>query len=477
MIEDREVLRSTLNAIGEGVVAVGLDGIVYDANPKFCQMIGCEEEKIVSRSIYDVLKISDVHETEDRETIIRRLMKKNQSIDFRDHYVFTSKNGNQYFIKGTSSCIKNNVNDCIGKVITLRDVTKEKEILDQIKYIGTHDYLTNLYNRRFVQETFIQMVEENQIPFGMLMIDLNGLKIINDAFGHHMGDIALKTTAKIFKDSFSSDCIISRIGGDEFIVLVPDISSEEQLIQYRQEVLDSLKNYTIYHMSISLAMGWVVIKNQNVDFDDVYKDVENEMYKHKLTESISVRNKAVNAIFMTLTEKYKSEKIHSERDRDIVEEIGIALKLKDHELNELKLSALFHDIGKISIPDGILNKPSSLTKDEYDIIKTHTESGYKILKAADEFSDLANHALFHHEWWDGSGYPKGIKGKDIPLFSRIISVADAFEAMTADRPYRSKMSTNEAIEELKKSAGTQFDPQIVKVFLKYLEKNPIADLN
>jgi len=131
----------------------------------------------------------------------------------------------------------------------------------------------------------------------------------------------------------------------------------------------------------------------------------------------------------------------------------------------LKLAATYHDIGKIAIPDVILKKPGRLTADEYAIIKTHAEIGYGILKAADEFSDLAEIVLSHHERWDGSGYPRGLSRNGIPLFSRIIGVADAFEAMTSERPYRGAMSLPAAIAELRNGSGTQFDPDIVIAFL------------
>ncbi|MFA6890310.1 MAG: HD domain-containing phosphohydrolase, partial [Bacilli bacterium] len=134
----------------------------------------------------------------------------------------------------------------------------------------------------------------------------------------------------------------------------------------------------------------------------------------------------------------------------------------------LKQAGLFHDIGKISIPDSILNKPEKLTDEEYDIIKTHTEVGYQILRAADEYSDLAIHALHHHERWDGKGYPTALEGNDIPLFSRIICVVDAYEAMTADRPYRKRLTKEHAIAEIRKCSGTQFDPKIAKIFIEQI---------
>ncbi|MGS0973081.1 MAG: HD-GYP domain-containing protein [Candidatus Izemoplasmataceae bacterium] len=194
--------------------------------------------------------------------------------------------------------------------------------------------------------------------------------------------------------------------------------------------------------------------------------------KLKLVEGVSARNHTIKAILTTLTEKHELERINSERVSNICYMIGEKMGLNKDSLKELKLSGLFHDIGKISIPDSILFKPDKLSKEEYEIIKDHTKNGYQILRAADEYSDFAEHALYHHEKMDGSGYPDGLKGKDIPLFARIISVADAYEAMTSDRPYRKALPVEKAMQELETFKGTQFDKKIVDIFIQMLSDNP-----
>lgn len=194
--------------------------------------------------------------------------------------------------------------------------------------------------------------------------------------------------------------------------------------------------------------------------------------KLKLVEGVSARNHTIKAILTTLTEKHELERINSERVSNICYMIGEKMGLNKDSLKELKLSGLFHDIGKISIPDSILFKPDKLSKEEYEIIKDHTKNGYQILRAADAYSDFAEHALYHHEKMDGSGYPDGLKGKDIPLFARIISVADAYEAMTSDRPYRKALPIEKAMQELETFKGTQFDKKIVDIFIQMLSDNP-----
>jgi diguanylate cyclase len=198
------------------------------------------------------------------------------------------------------------------------------------------------------------------------------------------------------------------------------------------------------------------------------KQAESFMYKRKILDGRSHRNNAINGILQTLTDKYDIEKRHSDGVSRYAGAIGEALAMSPDDIRELKLAGMLHDIGKITVPDAILSKPGPLTDVEYEAVKNHASRGYQILRTADEYSDLAIYCLTHHERYDGSGYPSGLKGEKIPLFSRIISVADAFEAMTSLRPYRKPLSFDEAAAELALHRGSQFDPKIVDAFLKIL---------
>ncbi len=335
----------------------------------------------------------------------------------------------------------------------------------ELNYLTNHDYLTDLSNRRYYYEQFKKLDQPTYYPIGIMMLDVNGLKIINDAFGHTVGDRALKMMGSILDEIFKEADVVARIGGDEFAVLLPN-ASPEKLEYYKETIKDAVKRHQINNIELSLAIGFELKKSMDENIDDILKIAENHMYRHKTSEGSSVRNRAISAILKTLTDKYSVEREHSYKVSLLCRAIGQHLNLREDELNELEQAGLFHDIGKISIPDDILNKPDKLTKEEYEIIKSHTEVGYQILKAADEYSSLAIQALHHHERWDGKGYPGGLKGTDIPLFSRIIGVVDAYEAMTADRPYRKKLTKEYAISEIKRCSGTQFDPDIAKIFIE-----------
>ena len=195
------------------------------------------------------------------------------------------------------------------------------------------------------------------------------------------------------------------------------------------------------------------------------------MYKKKLFESPSMRGKTINAIISTLHEKNKREEQHSHRVSALCKSMGKAIGLPEGEIEELKTVGLLHDIGKIAIEENILNKPGKLTDDEWEEIKRHPEIGYRILSTVNDMSEMAEYVLAHHERWDGRGYPKGLKGEEIPFQSRIIAIADAYDAMTSERSYRSALSEEIAIEELQKNAGIQFDPELIRIFIeKVLDK-------
>ena len=293
------------------------------------------------------------------------------------------------------------------------------------------------------------------------MIDVNGLKLTNDAFGHEAGDQLLQRVAQVLKQECRTDDIISRVGGDEFVVLLPKTSHREaELIMKR--IYDSIDLQQIDKVVVSVSIGWDTKEKPEQDIKEVFAKAEDFMYRKKITESQTMRNKTIKLIMQTLRDANSWEETHSERVSIISRQIGEAMGLDEEMLGELELSGLMHDIGKVTVSKTILEKPASLTMEEFNEIKRHPEVSYHILKSADVYTRLAEHVLSHHERWDGTGYPRGLSGQEIPLASRIIAVAEAYEAMTGDRTYRDISSHEQAMEELKRCSGTQFDPEIIR---------------
>ncbi|MCK7488559.1 MAG: diguanylate cyclase [Bacillus subtilis] len=350
-------------------------------------------------------------------------------------------------------------------ISTVLDVTEQNRKIAEVEYAGNHDYLTGLFNRRYFSTILETYYSSQKFPIALIMMDLNGLKLFNDAFGHLGGDEVLKRVANVLQKNTVDYGLPCRIGGDEFAVLLTG-KTEKQVEALKDMIYLDISNEIYSNIPISIAAGYAVQTTPGDSMDELIKTAEQNMFKKKILDGRSSRNNAINGIIQTLAEKYNVEKVHSEKVSNLCRQMGIALEKSEDEVREMELAGLLHDIGKITTPDAILTKPGKLTENEYEIIKTHTSRGYQILRTADEYSDLAVYALTHHERYDGKGYPNGLKGDEIPLISRIISISDAFEAMTADRPYRAKLTDDEAAKELNHHAGTQFDPFLVGVFVQ-----------
>ena len=352
------------------------------------------------------------------------------------------------------------------RVLTLeKDIAERKQAEERLIYVSTHDSLTNLYNRIYFENEISRLDSEKNLPLSIISLDVNGLKLINDSFGRVKGDLCLIEIADIIKSALPSYSVISRISGGEFGVILPktDIKSSKQAVN---KIMDILKRReeNIYYLTVAFGCYSKTDINQNIQ--DILTMAENDMQKHKLYEESSARRNVINVIMKTLFEISEREMLHSERVSEMCGEIAFHMNFDKNEINKIKTAGLIHDIGKIGIEEKILNKVKRLEQEEWQELKKHPEIGWRILKSTTEFSELAQNILEHHERWDGKGYPKGIKGDEISKEARIINLVDSYDAMTNDRSYRNGLTKKEAIAEIIKCTGTQFDPEIVGVFIK-----------
>lgn len=352
------------------------------------------------------------------------------------------------------------------------DITERKKKETEIFFLSYHDQLTGLYNRRFYEEELRRLDTERNLPFTIVLADVNGLKLVNDSFGHFKGDELLKKVAEVITKGCRADDIIARLGGDEFVILLPqtDGYEAEQIVKRIKGLAAKVKVGVI---DISISFGYDTKNNKEESIQEIFKKAEDQMYKKKLFERPSMRGKTIKAIISTLHEKNNREEQHSHRVSELCKSMGEVLKLPEHEIEELKSVGLLHDIGKIAIEENVLNKPGKLSDDEWKEIKRHPEIGYRILSTVNDMADIASYVLYHHERWDGKGYPEGLMGNEIPFVSRIISIADAYDAMTSERSYRRGLPEKIAIDELLKNAGLQFDPELVRVFIEEVLGKPV----
>lgn len=348
-----------------------------------------------------------------------------------------------------------------------RNISTDKQYREQIEYLSYHDQLTGLYNRRFFEEELKRLDNKRNLPLGIVMADVNGLKLVNDSFGHLIGDQLLIKVAEVLKKTCRADEIISRIGGDEFTILIPRIE-ENQIEALISRIQEAAAQEKIGSVELSVSFGWDIKENNQEDILEIFKKAENYMYQKKLFEGPSMRGKTIGAILTTLNEKNSREKRHSQRVSELCERFAVALGFSERGIEEMKTAGLLHDIGKIAINEELLNRAGPLSAEEMEEVRRHPEIGYRILRSVNDMVEMSEYVLCHHERWDGTGYPKGLKREEVPIQARILSIADAFDAITSERSYRRTKTDQEGAQELLKCAGTQFDPSLIPTFVKMI---------
>jgi diguanylate cyclase (GGDEF)-like protein len=351
----------------------------------------------------------------------------------------------------------------------LKELTTVEEALDyseeKLYYLSYHDQLTGLYNRSFFEAKLRQLGNKPEYPVTIISADIDGLKLINDTMGQNAGNELIRQAAKIISEALDGSGILARVGGDEFSVILPLTGRDdgERIVrQIRYQV--SLYNQENSNLPLSLSVGVATSEDKSTSLKKLFKNADDLMFRAKLYHSASGRNGIVQSLLAALSERdYFSEGYNRYLEK-LCLRVGEKAGLSSHQLTDLALLAQVHDLGKVGIPDHILYKKGSFTEEELEIMKQHPEKGFRIASSASDLAGVANLILKHHENWDGSGYPLGLKEINIPIECRILAVVDAYEAMTGSRSYHRAINSDEALEEINKSSGTIFDPEIVRLF-------------
>lgn len=377
-------------------------------------------------------------------------------------------NGNGAFLWSTASPLYDEQGNPVGAIESLRDITERKVMEKKLKYLSTQDVLTGLFNRFYFEDELRRLEDGLYDPVGLIICDADGLKLVNDTLGHKAGDKMLVAIANILNRSIGKEAVVARIGGDEFAVLLHKTSRtevENACRRIRDAAAECYPGES--EIPLSLSLGFAVRDDSSISLGEIFKEADNNMYREKLHSGKSARSAIVKSLMKMLETRDYITEGHGDRLQDLIVDLARAAGLPEFRMNDMRLLAHFHDIGKVGIPDKILFKTGSLTHDgELPEMKRHCEIGYRIAQSVPDMLPVADWILKHHEWWNGEGYPLGLKGEDIPLECRILAIVDAYDAMTNDRPYRKAMSHWLALVELKRCAGTQFDPRLVSMFLK-----------
>lgn len=363
---------------------------------------------------------------------------------------------------------KSETNEYLMMIRNMTDrITLERQLIELVE----KDTLTKLYNRRSFEDRMNLFKGRTCQSLSMVSIDVNGLKFINDTLGHLAGDRMIVAAADIILEVFGEHGHVARIGGDEFGVILENMEeSQVEGLMVKLNAKVEEYNASSKNEALSLAYGYSYHKTGKVNMELMFQEADNNMYQSKLLKKESIRSAFVSTFMKALEAKDYIVEGHVTRMEELSLSIGEALSLHQDRLDRLLLLTKFHDIGKIGIPDSILKKPAPLTDAEWKVMRTHSSIGERIALEAADIKDIAHLILKHHERWDGKGYPLGLQGEDIPIECRILAIADAYDAMTNDRPYRKALPCHQAMEEIERSSETQFDPKLVLAFLSLMKK-------
>lgn len=382
--------------------------------------------------------------------------------------------------------------------LSYQELKQRNRQLLEARALATTDALTGLYNHRAFHENIrreFKTLERNGGKIGVIMLDIDGFKEINDSLGHLQGDEILRQCAQIFCEVVDSSCLY-RYGGDEFAVILPGADDRETM-----ETAERLRRALVEASgggpkSVTVSLGVANYPGTASSAEELIYEADAAMYAAKSAGKNTVMRwdaaarldghgqmhygghrdmrvvELVRALHGALAAKDPSTHAHSERCAEyaglVAKEMGLPLQ----QQAAVRVGALLHDIGKLAVPDEILVKPGPLSKAQWAVVRQHPLAGYYLVSQLPSLADALPAILHHHEHYDGSGYPEGLSGEDIPLVARIILVADAYDAMTTDRPYRTAMSSEAAIEELRRYAGKQFDPQVIEALLRAVCAHP-----
>lgn len=469
LVYERNKYWQTLISIGDGVMVVDNQGRIEMLNTAGQRLTGWSLEDALGRDYREVFALSREEQGETIQDSIQAVFATGKLQELHDYVLLHNKNGGQCALEYSASPIREEAGHISGVVLVFRDITEKIAQHKKIEYLSFHDSLTGLYNRGFFEEELRRLDTERNLPLTIIMGDLDGLKLANDIFGHAFGDMLLIKAAQALKNGCRADDIIARWGGDEFVLLLPKTGVEEAAAII-ERIKRDFSREQIQAIQGSISMGFSTKAEPQEDILQILNKAEENMYLAKTLERDQVRSNAIHAIIAALHQSSPREKGHSLRVARLCWRLGSFLGLPEEDQRKLKEAGYLHDIGKIVLDAQILNKDTFLLPREWKEMQKHPTVGYRILHSFDDTMYLAEAVLAHHERWDGAGYPRGLRGEEIPFLARIIAVAECYDWVLCQAHNQGENGQEEALRIIKEQAGIQFDPQIVQAFIRMMEE-------
>lgn len=440
-----------LEYMGTPMILFDYEGYVADTNKDMRNLfpiLNSQEGKI---SMMDFMQIAAIRELQ------------NTSTDQVFEWYNPSDVGARVY-QCNFTCLKDEKDRSIGHLLLMKNMEMER------------DMLTQLYSKQSFFSRMEHVVQHQAYPVTVVVCNANGIGLVNDVYGWTKGNEMLRLAADLLRENLPPKVIIARMDDGDMAAGFAQ-TEQEYAVRLFENIRGQYRQANDTGINTDLEYGIAVIRDNSKTVEQAVREATESMRTKKLMNETSQKSSQLDSLKQTLTESDYETEEHVERTKEMATRLGKALNLSDAELGKLALLAVLHDIGKIAIPHSILLKPGKLTDEEWEIMKTHTEKGYRIANASKELKPIAEYILHHHERWDGQGYPGGLSGEEIPLLSRIITVVDSHDVMVHDRPYHKAMSHADAVEELLRCSGSQFDPHIVTVFLQVLQENREKNAN
>lgn len=462
LFESRQELKTYIDKAPYGIFVTNEEGIIDDCNEQALSMTGYTARELMMTAIKDItMKDDQEHVSQHFEYMA----------DQKLGFVISAK------IKVVTK--KGLTRDWAVKIARMKqkrclvfaeDITDRELYRKRMDYLAKYDTITGLYNKNYLN-LFMErsLRERNSLPISFMYSDINGLRRMNEQHGYEHGDRIICAVAKVLSDSIGDQGTVFRVGGDSFAIVLPCTNSR-QSSALLTKVKKAIEEAKVDDETLSIALGCATYEDKEDKWQNTLRLAENRMYASKIIQEDSLRSIVMNSFMTALAARSNETEEHVQRMKELAERTAAMMGLGQDEIDNVVMAAQFHDIGKMGIPDNILFKPGKLTDGEWIIMKKHCEIGHRIVSAAAEMGNIANYVLSHHERWDGSGYPNQLKGEEIPIESRIVAVADAFDAMTNERVYKEKYDIEVAVTEIKRCSGAQFDPKVVEAFLDVLEQ-------